>query len=143
MATRLLKSTKMSTIQKAEREVIVDTNGIKDLNYVEVTGTILSLELDSLSEKVVGPKYKGNVEQLHEELIICNSFNTMTIKDSCKKSGNMALTAFINRSKMVFIVQPSLIATAFEGTLQENFKLTKSVLKYDKSSYKVNKDRQR
>ena len=142
MTTRLLKSTKMSTIQKAEREVIVDTNGIKDLNYVEVTGTILSLELDSLREKVVGPKYKGNVEQLHEKLIICNSFNTMTIKGSCKKSENMTLTAFINRSKMIFIVQPSLIATAFEGTIQGNFKLTKSVLKYDKSSYKVNKDRQ-
>ena len=101
------------------------------------------MELDSLREKVVGPKCKGNVEQLHEKLIICNSLNTMTIKDSCKKSGNMTLTAFINRSKMVLIVQPSLIATAFEGTLQENFKLTKSVLKYDKSSYRVNKDRQR
>ena len=41
----------MSSSQKAEREVIVDTDDIKDSSHAEVTGKIISLELDSLSEK--------------------------------------------------------------------------------------------
>ena len=54
MITRLLKSTEMSTTQKAEREVIVtvdikdsivDTDDIKDSKHAEVTGKILNLEL--------------------------------------------------------------------------------------------------
>ena len=55
----------MSTIQKAEREVLVDTDDMKDSN--QVTGKIFGLELDSLSEKIVFPKCKGNVEQLDED----------------------------------------------------------------------------
>lgn len=53
----------------------------------------------------------------------------MTSKDSCKKSGNVIFTALVNGSKTVFNVQPTLIATAFKGTLQEEFKLAKSMLK--------------
>ena len=51
MTTRLWQSTEMSSSQKAEREVIVDTDDIKDSSHAEVTGKIISLELDSLSEK--------------------------------------------------------------------------------------------
>ena len=75
MTTRLLKSTEMSTIQKAEGEVLVDTNDLKDSNHAEVTGKIFSLELDSLSEKIVCLKCKGNVEQLNEKIVVCNSCN--------------------------------------------------------------------
>ena len=51
MTTRLWQSTEMSSSQKAEREVIVDTDDIKDSSHAEVTGKIISLKLDSLSEK--------------------------------------------------------------------------------------------
>ena len=40
MTTRLLKGTELSTIQKAKREVIVDTDDIKDSNHAGVTGKI-------------------------------------------------------------------------------------------------------
>lgn len=51
MTTRLWQSTEMSSSQKAEREVIVGTDDIKDSSHAEVTGKIISLELDSLSGK--------------------------------------------------------------------------------------------
>ena len=60
---------------------------------------------------------------------MCNSCNTMTTEDSCKKSGKVIFTALVDGSKIVFNVQPTLIATAFEGTLKEKFKLAKSMLK--------------
>ena len=58
--------------------------------------------------------------QLDEELV-CNSCNTMTTEDSCKKLGNVIFTTLVNWSKIEFNVQPTLIATAFKGTLQ-NYK---------------------
>ena len=53
----------------------------------------------------------------------------MTTEDRCKKVGNVVFSALVNGSKIVFNVQPTLIATAFEGTLQEKFKLVKIMLK--------------
>ena len=96
MTTRLLENTEMSTIQKAERKVIVDTDDIKDSDHAQVTGKIISLELEFLSEKIVCTKRKGNVEQSDEELVICNSCNTMITEDSCKKLGNVIFTAIVN-----------------------------------------------
>ena len=40
MTTRLLESTEMSTIHNAERELIVDTGDLKDLNHAEGTRKI-------------------------------------------------------------------------------------------------------
>ena len=96
MTTRLLENAEMSIIQKAERKVIVDTDDIKDSDHAQVTGKIISLELEFLSEKIVCTKRKGNVEQSDEELVICNSCNTMITEDSCKKLGNVILTAIVN-----------------------------------------------
>ena len=42
MTTRLLENTEMSTIQKAERKVIVDTDDIKDSDHAQVTGKLLA-----------------------------------------------------------------------------------------------------
>ena len=53
----------------------------------------------------------------------------MTTEDSFKKLGNVIFTALANGSKIVFYVQPTLVATAFEGNLREKFKLVKSMLK--------------
>ena len=53
----------------------------------------------------------------------------MTTEDSFKKLGNVIFTVLVKGSKIVFNVQPTLIAKAFEGTLQEKFKLAKSMLK--------------
>ena len=44
-------------------------------------------------------------------------------------SENVIFTALVNGSKIVFNVPLTLIATAFEWTLQEKFKLAKSMLK--------------
>ena len=68
-------------------------------------------------------KCKGNVEQLSEELVICNSCSVIITKDRCKKLGNVIFTTLVNGSKIVFNVQPALIATASEGILEEKFKL--------------------
>ena len=40
MTARLLESTEMSTIHNAERELIVDTGDLKDLNHAEGTRKI-------------------------------------------------------------------------------------------------------
>ena len=64
----------MSTILKAEQELILDTDEIKDSNHVDVTEIILSIELDYLNENlnqnIVCPKCKENVEQLDDKLVI-------------------------------------------------------------------------
>ena len=44
-------------------------------------------------------------------------------------SENVIFTALVNGSKIVFNLPLTLIATAFEWTLQEKFKLAKSMLK--------------
>lgn len=94
----------MSTILKAEQELILDTDEIKDSNHVDVTEIILSVELDylneNLNENIVCPKCKENVEQLDEKLVICNLCNTMITKDNCKKLGNVIFTTSVNESKI-------------------------------------------
>ena len=94
----------MSTILKAEQELILDTDEIKDSNHVDVTEIILSVELDylneNLNENIVCPKCKENVEQLDEKLVICNLCNTMVTKDNCKKLGNAIFTTSVNESKI-------------------------------------------
>ena len=69
------------------------------------------------------PKCKGNLEQLSEELVICNSCSIIITKDSCKKLGNVIFTTLVNGSKIVFNVQPALIAKESEGILEGKFKL--------------------
>ena len=53
----------------------------------------------------------------------------MITEENCKILGNVIFTALVNGLETVFSVQPTLIATAFEGTLQEKFNLAKSMLK--------------
>ena len=70
------------------------------------------------------------MEHLGEEMVICNSCNTMETEDDCKKSRNVISTTSANGSKIRFNVQPSLIITTFEGTVSKKFKLlAKSMLK--------------
>ena len=96
MTTKLLKSTELLTIQKAKRKVIIDTDDIIDSNHGQVTSEILSFELDSLNEKIFCTKCEWNGELLDEELVICNSCNTMTTEDSCKKLENVIFTPLVN-----------------------------------------------
>ena len=95
------------------------------------------MELDSLCEKVVCLECKGNIEQFNEELIICISCNTMTTEDTCKKSWNVIVTALVNESKIVFNIQPTLIAGAFEGTLAKSVLKSRVKILYSVAGNKV------
>ena len=52
----------------------------------------------------------------------------MTTCSSCKNMGSVIFTALLNGTKVKFNTQTALIVKTFEQTLQEKFKLLRSML---------------
>ena len=82
MDTQLIKTTETS-IATVLQEICFDTKNLTDSKYTEATGYILSVDLDTLKQKLVCPKCKCIVDP--DEIMICSSCNTMTPLDCCKK----------------------------------------------------------
>ena len=86
MNTRLLKTTETSTAA-VPQEICLDTKNLTDSNHTEVTGYILSVDLDTLKQKLMYPKCKCIVDP--DEIVICSLSNTMTTLDCCKRKNKL------------------------------------------------------
>ena len=78
----LLKTTKISTATVSE-EVFFDTENLTDSICTEITGYIVSVDSDTMKQKLMCPKCKCIVNL--NKIVICSSYNTMTTLDCCKK----------------------------------------------------------
>ena len=85
MNTRLLKTTETSTAA-VPQEICLDTKNLTDSNHTEVTGYILSVDLDTLKQKLMRAKCKCIVDA--DEIVIYSSCNTMTTLDCRKKKSD-------------------------------------------------------
>lgn len=54
-------------------------------------GNIVTLELDSLTEKLLCSKYKA-AATLGDDFVICSGYNAMSTVENCFKSGNVIFT---------------------------------------------------
>ena len=82
MDTQLIKTTETS-IATVLQEICFDTKNLTDSKYTEATGCILSVDVDTLKQKLICTKFKCIVDP--DEIMICSSCNTMTPLDCRKK----------------------------------------------------------
>ena len=74
MDIRLLKTTETATAT-ASQEISFDTENHADSYHAEVTGYILSVDLDTLKQKLMCPKWKFIVDLY--QIVICSSYGNV------------------------------------------------------------------
>ena len=126
MNTRLLKTTETSTATVSP-EICFDTENVTDSSRKEVTGYNLSVDFDTLKQKLMSSKCKCIVDS--DEIVICSSSNTMTTLDCCKKKSDIVFSVQVGTSKLILSVQPDILVVTFGVPLDGKFKLAKSMVK--------------
>ena len=119
MNTRLLKTTETSTAA-VPQEICLDTKNLTDSNHTEVTGYILSVDLDTLKQKLMRAKCKCIVDA--DEIVIYSSCNTMTTLDCRKKKSDAVFSVQVGSSKLTLSVQPDILVVTFGVPLDEKLK---------------------
>ena len=126
--TRLLKTTETSTATVSP-EICYDTENVTDSNRKEVTGYNLSVDFDTLKQKLMSSKRKCIVDS--DEIVICSSSNTMTTLDCCKKKSDIVFSVQVGTSKLILSVQPDILVVTFGVPLDGKFKLAKCMVKVE------------
>ena len=129
MNTWLLKTTKTSTATVLE-EVFFDTENLTDSICTEITGYIVSVDSDTMKQKLMCPKCKCIVNL--NKIVICSSYNTMTTLDCCKKKkkkGDDNFSVQVGALKLTLSVQLDILVVTFGVPLDKKFKLAKNMLK--------------